>query len=152
MVYNWEMSYRNKTTVCGMLRKCHMSYVKFMRERSGLEDKSNGARNNSQHRAAQWLGSGTLWAEAMNLQSIKRFALELDGPGDAVYSSGEVVSGKVVLELRGELRLSGLLVLGRGAATAHWLENRSAGVNTAYSDYTSKVIYFRKKQRLIRGQ
>ncbi|XP_036441955.1 arrestin domain-containing protein 2 isoform X2 [Colossoma macropomum] len=86
----------------------------------------------------------------MTLQSIRRFALELDGPSDAVYSSGEVVSGKVVLELRGELKLSGLVVFGRGAATAHWLENRSAGVNTAYSDYTSKVIYFRKKQRLIR--
>ncbi|XP_017572075.1 arrestin domain-containing protein 2 isoform X2 [Pygocentrus nattereri] len=86
----------------------------------------------------------------MTPQSIRRFALELDGPEEAVYSSGEVVSGKVVLELRGELRLSELVVLGRGAATAHWLENRSPGVNTAYSDYTSKVIYFRKKQRLIR--
>ncbi|KAL6469241.1 hypothetical protein MHYP_G00227650 [Metynnis hypsauchen] len=129
-----------------------MSYMKFMRERSGLDDKSNGASNNNQHKVDRWLRLSTLRAEAMTPQSIRRFALELDGPGEAVYSSGEVVSGKVVLELRGELRLSGLFVLGRGAATAHWLENRSAGVNTAYSDYTSKVIYFRKKQRLIRGK
>ncbi|KAL7855102.1 hypothetical protein SRHO_G00172920 [Serrasalmus rhombeus] len=102
-------------------------------------------------RVDRWLRSNTLRTEVMTPQSIRRFALELDGPEEAVYSSGEVVSGKVVLELRGELRLSELVVLGRGAATAHWLENRSAGVNTAYSDYTSKVTYFRKKQRLIRG-
>uniref|UniRef100_A0A3B1ITR6 Arrestin domain containing 2 n=1 Tax=Astyanax mexicanus TaxID=7994 RepID=A0A3B1ITR6_ASTMX len=86
----------------------------------------------------------------MAFKNIERFALELDGPEDAVYGSGEPVSGWVVLELRREVRVAALEVFGRGAATAHWLENRSAGVNTAYSDYTSKITYFRKRQRLIR--
>lgn len=87
----------------------------------------------------------------MTFRIICHFGLELDGPEDAMYTSGEVLSGKVVLELQREMRVSRLDVLGRGDATAHWLENRSAGVNTAYSDYTSKITYFRKKHRLIRG-
>lgn len=87
----------------------------------------------------------------MAFQSVKLFALELDGPGDAVYSSGEMISGVVTLELNREIRVRALRVLGRGVAAAHWLENRSVGVNTVYNDYTSKITYFRKRQHLIRG-
>lgn len=87
----------------------------------------------------------------MAFQSVKLFALELDGPGDAVYSSGEMISGVVTLELNREIRVRALRVLGRGVAAAHWLENRSVGVNTVYNEYTSKITYFRKRQHLIRG-
>lgn len=87
----------------------------------------------------------------MAFQSIKHFALELDGPDDIVYSSGEMVTGVVILELNREIKVRSLRVLGRGAAIAHWLENRSVGVNTVYNDYTSKITYFRKRQHLIRG-
>ncbi|KAL0181396.1 hypothetical protein M9458_023802, partial [Cirrhinus mrigala] len=86
----------------------------------------------------------------MAFQSIKLFALELDGPEDTVYSSGEVITGVVVLELNREIKVRALRVLGRGVATAHWLENRSVGVNAVYNDYTSKITYFRKRQHLIR--
>ncbi|KAK2874453.1 hypothetical protein Q8A67_021606 [Cirrhinus molitorella] len=86
----------------------------------------------------------------MAFQSIKLFALELDGPEDTVYSSGEMITGVVVLELNREIKVRALRVLGRGVATAHWLENRSVGVNTVYNDYTSKITYFRKRQHLIR--
>ncbi|KAM4629580.1 arrestin domain-containing protein 2 isoform 2-T2 [Polymixia lowei] len=86
----------------------------------------------------------------MAFRAIKSLVLDLDGPDDAVYSSGEVVSGRVVLQLRRETRLCSLKVLGRGVATAHWLENRSVGMNSVYNDYTSKITYFRKRQHLIR--
>uniref|UniRef100_A0A673J7X2 Arrestin domain-containing protein 2-like n=2 Tax=Sinocyclocheilus rhinocerous TaxID=307959 RepID=A0A673J7X2_9TELE len=86
----------------------------------------------------------------MAFQSVKLFALELDGPEDAVYSSGEMVTGAVILELNREIKVRALRVLGRGVAAAHWLENRSVGVNTVYNDYTSKITYFRKRQHLIR--
>ncbi|XP_056591233.1 arrestin domain-containing protein 2 [Triplophysa dalaica] len=86
----------------------------------------------------------------MAFQSIKDFSLELDGPGDAVYRSGEMVTGVVVLELNREIKVRALGVQGRGVATAHWLENRSVGVNTVYNDYTSRITYFRKRQHLIR--
>lgn len=87
----------------------------------------------------------------MAFQSIKRFALELDGPEDTVYGSGEMISGVVILELNRDITVRALRVLGRGVAAAHWLENRSVGVNTVYNDYTSKITYFRKRQHLIRG-
>ncbi|KAK7127995.1 hypothetical protein R3I93_020549 [Phoxinus phoxinus] len=86
----------------------------------------------------------------MAFQSFKLFALKLDGPDDTVYSSGEMISGVVVLELNREIKVRAMRVLGRGVATAHWLENRSVGVNTVYNDYTSKTTYFRKRLHLIR--
>ncbi|KAJ8357761.1 hypothetical protein SKAU_G00205550 [Synaphobranchus kaupii] len=88
----------------------------------------------------------------MTLKTIRSFKLELEGADDAVYSGGEVLSGRVALELNREIKVRALRVQGRGVATAHWLENRSVGMNTAYNDYTSKETYFRKRQHLIRGQ
>ncbi|XP_030639368.1 arrestin domain-containing protein 2 isoform X1 [Chanos chanos] len=86
----------------------------------------------------------------MAFKAIKRFKVEFDGPEDAVYTSGEIVSGQVILELNREIKVRSLKVQGRGVATAHWLENRSVGVNTVYNDYTSKITYFRRRQHLIR--
>ncbi|XP_066504082.1 arrestin domain-containing protein 2 isoform X4 [Hoplias malabaricus] len=85
----------------------------------------------------------------MTFRSVRLLAVELDGAEDAVYGGGDLVSGRVVVDLLWDASVSALEVVCRGAATAHWLENRSAGVNTAYSDYTSKITYFRKKQSLI---
>lgn len=89
----------------------------------------------------------------MELTGIRRFAVELDGPGpgEAVYSSGDSVSGRVVLELHRRLDIRALKVQGRGVASAHWLEHRGIGVNTVYNDYTSKITYFRRRQHLVRG-
>uniref|UniRef100_A0A3B4B9F9 Arrestin-like N-terminal domain-containing protein n=1 Tax=Periophthalmus magnuspinnatus TaxID=409849 RepID=A0A3B4B9F9_9GOBI len=86
----------------------------------------------------------------MSLSSIRSFSVELDRPGDAAFTGGEVVRGRVVLELRRDTRVNSLKAQSRGVATAHWLENR--GMNSVYNDYTSKVTYFRKRQHLIRGQ
>ncbi len=86
----------------------------------------------------------------MTLSAIKSFTLELDGPADAAFTGGEVVSGQVVLEIRRDTRVHSMKVQGRGVATAHWLENR--GMNSVYNDYTSKITYFRKRQHLIRGK
>lgn len=87
----------------------------------------------------------------MDLKSIRRFAVELDTPGEAVYSSGETVCGKVVLELQRRMDIRALKVQGKGVASAHWLEHRGVGVNTVYNDYTSKITYFRDRQHLIQG-
>ncbi|KAF7650840.1 hypothetical protein LDENG_00119680 [Lucifuga dentata] len=86
----------------------------------------------------------------MTLSNITCFRLELDGPVDAAFTGGEVVSGLVVLELRRVTRVLSMKVQSRGVATAHWMESR--GMNSVYNDYTSKNTYFRKRQHLIRGQ
>ncbi|XP_053369439.1 arrestin domain-containing protein 2 isoform X1 [Clarias gariepinus] len=86
---------------------------------------------------------------AMNATGLRRLAVELDAPGEAVYSSGDTVSGKVVLELHRQMDIRALKVQGRGVASAHWLEHRGVGTNTVYNDYTSRISYFRKIQHLV---
>lgn len=86
----------------------------------------------------------------MKLNCIKSFTVELDGPTEAAFMGGEVVSGVVVLELRKDTRVNSMKVQGRGVAMVHWLEDR--GMNSVYNDYTSKITYFRKGQHLVRGQ
>ncbi|CAL8394307.1 unnamed protein product [Boreogadus saida] len=87
----------------------------------------------------------------MALSVVRSFTLELDRPSDAVYTSGEVVSGQVVLVLNKASKVRSMKVVGRGVAMAHWLENWTVGMNAVYNDYTSKITYFRKRQHLIRG-
>ena len=88
----------------------------------------------------------------MAFSVLRSFTLELDRPSDAVYTSGEVVSGQVVLVLNNASKVRSMKVVGRGVAMAHWLENWTVGMNAEYNDYTSKITYFRKRQHLIRGQ
>ncbi|XP_066492343.1 arrestin domain-containing protein 2 isoform X2 [Tiliqua scincoides] len=83
---------------------------------------------------------------------IRNFMLELDrgrGPG-AVYRGGELISGRVVLDITKGLKVRALAVCARGLATAHWLESKSIGMNTVYSDYTAYETYLRRRQSLIR--
>ncbi|XP_063003235.1 arrestin domain-containing protein 2 isoform X2 [Elgaria multicarinata webbii] len=83
---------------------------------------------------------------------IRNFVLELDrgrGPG-AVYRGGELLCGRVVLEVAKALKVRALVVCARGLATAHWLESKSIGMNTVYSDYTAYETYLRRRQLLIR--
>ncbi|XP_030228541.1 arrestin domain-containing protein 2 isoform X3 [Gadus morhua] len=86
----------------------------------------------------------------MAFSVLRSFTLELDRPSDAVYTSGEVVSGQVVLVLNNASKVRSMKVVGRGVAMAHWLENWTVGMNAEYNDYTSKITYFRKRQHLIR--
>ncbi|KAG7275269.1 hypothetical protein CRUP_034996 [Coryphaenoides rupestris] len=81
--------------------------------------------------------------DMLALRALRIFTLELelDGPPDALsYSSGGVVSGRVVLELRRASPVRSLTALGRGGARAHWLENRTVGMNSVYNDYTSRLL------------
>ncbi|XP_034439653.1 arrestin domain-containing protein 2 isoform X2 [Hippoglossus hippoglossus] len=84
----------------------------------------------------------------MMLNPIESFTLELDRPDDVAFTGGEVVSGHVVLELCRNTRVHTMTLLGRGVATAHWVENIC--MNSVYYDYTSKISYFKKRQHLIR--
>lgn len=85
---------------------------------------------------------------------IQSFMLELDrGRGAGVgYCGGELLSGRVVLDITKRLKVRMLAVCARGMATAHWLESKSIGMNTVYSDYTAYEIYLRRRHHLIRGE
>ena len=75
---------------------------------------------------------------------------ELDCP--PVFSSRDVVSGRVVLELSGESRLDSLKLHAEGFAKVHWTESRSAGSSTAYTqNYSDEVEYLNRREVLLQA-
>lgn len=95
-----------------------------------------------------------LQSEMQHFSRIRTFMLELDagrGPGIA-YRGGELLSGRVVLDVAKGLKVRALAVCARGLAATHWLESKSFGMNTVYSDYTAYETYLRRRQHLIRGE
>ncbi|XP_068276770.1 arrestin domain-containing protein 2 isoform X2 [Nyctibius grandis] len=81
---------------------------------------------------------------------VRSLVVELDvGRAWGAYGSGELLHGRVRLELRGALRLRALEVCACGRATAHWLESRSVGLNTIYRDYTAYQTFLHRRCQLI---
>uniref|UniRef100_H3C9H7 Arrestin domain containing 2 n=1 Tax=Tetraodon nigroviridis TaxID=99883 RepID=H3C9H7_TETNG len=67
-----------------------------------------------------------------------------------VFSSGDVVSGRVLLDLFGEVRVSSLK-LHAEFAKVHWTE-RSAGSSTAYTqNYSDEVEYLNRREVLLQA-
>ncbi|XP_061872591.1 arrestin domain-containing protein 3-like isoform X4 [Colius striatus] len=89
----------------------------------------------------------------MVLGKVKSFTISFDCLSDSnipVYSSGDTVSGKVSLEVTGEIRVKSLKIHARGHAKVHWTESRNAGSNTAYTqNYAEEVEYFNHKDVLL---
>lgn len=73
---------------------------------------------------------------------------ELDCP--PVFSNGDVVSGRVVLDLSGASRVDSLKLHAEGFAKVHWTESRSAGSSTAYTqNYSDEVEYLNRREVLL---
>lgn len=89
----------------------------------------------------------------MVLGKVKSLTISFDCLNDSnvpVYSSGDTVSGRVSLEVTGEIRVKSLKIHARGHAKVRWTESRNAGSNTAYTqNYTEEVEYFNHKDILI---
>ncbi|XP_014808352.1 PREDICTED: arrestin domain-containing protein 2 isoform X2 [Calidris pugnax] len=81
---------------------------------------------------------------------LRSLVVELeDGRSWGAYGRGELLHGRVQLELRGALRLRALEVCARGRAAVHWLESRSVGLNTIYRDYTAYQTFLYRRCQLI---
>lgn len=89
----------------------------------------------------------------MVLGKVKSLAINFDclsATSIPVYSSGDTVSGRVSLEVSGEIKLKSLKIHARGYAKVRWTESRNAGSNTAYTqNYTEEVEYFNCKDVLL---
>lgn len=84
---------------------------------------------------------------------VRSLVVELeDGRTWGAYGSGELLHGRVRLELRGALRLRALEVCARGRAIVHWLESRSVGLNIVYYDYTAFQTFLNHHRQLIPGK
>lgn len=87
------------------------------------------------------------------LGRVRSLSVELDADRAwGAYGSGELLRGRVRLELRGTLRLRALEVHARGRATAHWLESHSVGLNTVYRDYTAYQTFLHRRCQLVPGK
>ncbi|XP_041343041.1 arrestin domain-containing protein 3-like [Pyrgilauda ruficollis] len=89
----------------------------------------------------------------MVLGKVKILSISFDCLSNSnipVYSSGDTVSGRISLEVTGEIRVKALKIHARGHAKVRWSESRNAGSNTAYTqNYTEEVEYFNYKDVLV---
>ncbi|XP_038019921.1 arrestin domain-containing protein 2 isoform X2 [Motacilla alba alba] len=78
---------------------------------------------------------------------VRRLAVRLER--GAAHGGGQLLRGRVQLELRGPLRVRALEVCARGLATVHWLESHSIGLNIVYRDYTAYQTFLYRRRQLI---
>ncbi|KAF6305776.1 arrestin domain containing 2 [Rhinolophus ferrumequinum] len=77
----------------------------------------------------------------MLFHKVKAFVVQLDREGaDSVFSGGQAVAGRVLLELAGPVRVGALRLRARGRAHVHWTESRSTGSSTAYTQSYSERV------------
>lgn len=67
-----------------------------------------------------------------------------------VFSGGDLVSGRVVVDVAGDVRVKSLDIVARGVAKVRWTESRNGGAHTAYTqNYTEEVEYLHHYDTLI---
>lgn len=79
----------------------------------------------------------------MLFDKVKAFSVQLDGAtagAEPVFSGGQAVAGRVLLELASAVRVGALRLRARGRAHVHWTESRSAGSSTAYTQSYSERV------------
>lgn len=71
-----------------------------------------------------------------------------------VYYPGDSISGNIMVESRGEIKINALKVFIRGIAKVHWTETKTAGYRLGnYTEhYRSEIEYICLKQTLIGGK
>ncbi|XP_023481234.1 arrestin domain-containing protein 2 isoform X1 [Equus przewalskii] len=89
----------------------------------------------------------------MLFDKVKAFVVQLDGASagtEPVFSGGQSVAGRVLLELAGPARVGALKLRARGRAHVHWTESRSAGSSTAYTQsYSERVEVLSHRATLL---
>uniref|UniRef100_A0A9J8A9M9 Arrestin domain containing 3b n=1 Tax=Cyprinus carpio carpio TaxID=630221 RepID=A0A9J8A9M9_CYPCA len=89
----------------------------------------------------------------MVLGKVKNFFVSYDCLNDSnvpVFASGDSVSGRVIIEVTGEIRVKSLNIHAKGLAKVRWTESRNAGSNTAYTqNFTEEVEYLNHRDVLI---
>ncbi|KAJ1085517.1 hypothetical protein NDU88_005649 [Pleurodeles waltl] len=90
----------------------------------------------------------------MIFDKVKRFLVTLDCPepdSPPVFSGGDTVTGRVLLELVAETKVESIKLHAQGLARVHWTESRSANSNAAYSqNYSDEVVYLEHQEALLR--
>lgn len=89
----------------------------------------------------------------MVLGKVRALAIYFDSLNEnnlPAFSGGDLVSGRVVVEVTGDVRVKSLDITAKGVAKVRWTESRNAGANTAYTqNYTEEVEYLHHYDTLI---
>ncbi|XP_062290930.1 arrestin domain-containing protein 3-like isoform X3 [Scomber scombrus] len=89
----------------------------------------------------------------MVLGKVRALAIYFDSLNEnnlPVFSGGDLVSGRVVVDVTGDVRVKSLDITAKGVAKVRWTESRNAGANTAYTqNYTEEVEYLHHYDTLI---
>ncbi|XP_075579993.1 arrestin domain-containing protein 2 isoform X2 [Pelecanus crispus] len=84
------------------------------------------------------------------LWCVQSLVVELEnGRAWGAYGSGELLHGRVQLQLRGALRLRALEVYAHGRASVRWVESYSTGLSVIYHDYTAYQTFLHRRCQLI---
>lgn len=94
-----------------------------------------------------------LFGLRMIFDKVKKLVVVLESSEDVVppvFSSGDAVSGKVLLELVADTKVESVKLHAGGYAKVHWTESRSAGSSTAYTqNYSDEVEYINLRETLL---
>ncbi|WAQ97737.1 ARRD3-like protein [Mya arenaria] len=84
---------------------------------------------------------------------LKSFQIILS-ENKTVFHPGGKIMGKVIVELKGDMKMRSLRIFMRGVAKVHWTESRSTGSRLgSYTEhYNAEVEYFFKRQVLFGGE
>ncbi|XP_068608933.1 arrestin domain-containing protein 3-like [Brachionichthys hirsutus] len=89
----------------------------------------------------------------MVLAKVRALGIYFDSLNESnlpVFSGGDLVSGRVVADVTGDVRVKSLVVTARGVAKVRWTESRNAAANTSYSqNYNEEVEYLHHYDTLI---
>uniref|UniRef100_UPI00398EA742 arrestin domain-containing protein 3-like n=1 Tax=Pristiophorus japonicus TaxID=55135 RepID=UPI00398EA742 len=84
---------------------------------------------------------------------VKSFTILYDRAVDnniPVYTSGEWVSGRIVVEVTAQIEVKALKIHAKGQAYVHWTERHSSGSNSSNTRHYSQLLrYFKHKFLLI---
>ncbi|KAJ1085520.1 hypothetical protein NDU88_005651 [Pleurodeles waltl] len=89
----------------------------------------------------------------MIFDKVKRFLVTLDCPepeSTPVFSGGDTVTGRVLLELGAETKVESIKLHAQGLAQVHWSESYSTNPNVPNSqDHSDKVVYLDHQEMLL---
>ena len=89
----------------------------------------------------------------MVLGKVRALAIYFDSLNEnnlPVFSGGDLVSGRVVVEVTGDVRVKSLDITARGVAKVRWTESRNFFNDTATTEiYTEEVEYLHHYDTLI---
>ncbi|XP_069074837.1 arrestin domain-containing protein 2-like [Pleurodeles waltl] len=92
----------------------------------------------------------------MIFDKVKRFLLTLDCPepdSQPIFSSGDTVTGRVLLELVGEAKVDSIKLHAQGLARVQWSESHSTNSNAAYNqNHSDEVVYLDHQEALLQTE